>query len=281
MTLSSRSILKIYKSLDKEQIQLVIEEKIEGKHDIHHWLKKLHKLAVMDTLGDDVREKSRDLLIVFLIFTVFTSILTIAKPFLFFFPIGFFLLFFYFLMMYFTLNKIDIGNNLRIFIVPMLEQLNMHYKIEDPFYMKMDFSNPRKKKYLVNSTDPENENRKIFIQPWMEGTLTFDDQVRIQWTIVDTVNERRKGLSETASRLGLTQKFSVLHQLKMHFQIPKDNFELIKKDQDMDEMDNFYIVKMNKEDESSSIYEGMDPEVFLETIREGYEKIRKKKKLRT
>jgi hypothetical protein len=184
-------------------------------------------------------------------------------------------------MMYFTLNKIDIGNNLRIFIVPMLEYLKKQYKIEDPFYMKMDFSNPRKKKYLVTGTDPEKENQKIFIHPWMEGALTFDDQVRIQWTIVDIVKERRKGLSETASSLSLTKNYSVLHQLKMHFQIPKDNFELIKKDQVVDEMDDFYMVKMEKEDESSSIYEGMDPEIFLETIRAGYEKIRKKKKVRT
>ena len=277
MTLSSRRILRIYKSLDAEQIRLVIEEKIEGKHDLQHWLKKLHKLAVMDTLGDDVREKSRDLLIVFGIFTVFTIFLTVSKPFLFFFPIGFFLLLFYFLIMYFTLNKIDIGNNLRIFIVPLLESFNKENMIEDPFYMKMDFSNPKKNKNLVVQADRGEDKGKIYKHHWMEGSLTYTDQVMIRWQIVDIVKETAKKQAGNAARMGFKKNYLIIHQLAMDFHIPKNTYEIIIKNEDLVESEDYYILRLKREDTSKSLEEGMNPGVFLDAVQEGYTNIKKKK----
>ncbi len=275
MTLKSRSVLKIYRSLDREQIQLVIDKKFEGRYPMDQWLKKLHKLAVMDTLGDDTRQNSASLLIVFGIFTVFTLILTISKPFLFFFPIGFFLLFFYFLIMYITLNKIDIGNHLRLFIVPLLEKLNTTGTVNDPLYLKMDFANPINKNNLSRDAD----GKRIYKHHWMHGEITFTDQVNITWEIEDIVKEVERSLQDKAKRLDLLKKNAITHQLTMHFTLAKDLFEIHEQEPSITDTGDYFKIKLSRKDTSKSIDEGMVPSVFLDTIKEGYRKFKKKKEL--
>ncbi|MBR9998903.1 MAG: hypothetical protein KFF73_08030 [Cyclobacteriaceae bacterium] len=276
MTISSRRIRKIYSSLDKDQIKLVIDKKIEGKLEIQQWLEKLHKLAVMDTLGDDSRKKSGELSIIFGLITAFTIILTISKPFMFFFPVGFFLLFFYFLIMYITLNKIDIGNNLRFFIVPLLEHFKEENRIDGPVFLNMDFSNPKNRKNIIHQTvDPERQ-RKLFQHHWMQGEMMFTDQVMISWKIVDTVTDYGKNLQEKAGNRDLKKKNLVTHQLDLVFHVPKKRFDIEKPGPEVKDAGNYYEMNLNRSDTSDSLEVGMMPETFLEAVREGYHYIRKK-----
>lgn len=277
MTINSRRILKIYKSLDKEQIQLVIDKKIEGELNIQEWLDKLNKLALMDRLGDDTRIKSGDLSIIFGIFTAFTLFLTISKPFLFFFPIGFFLLFFYFLMMYITLNKIDIGNNLRMFVVPLLEHFKEKNTIEDPIKLKMDFSNPKKDKNKAEQMDDKIESGRIFKHHWMEGKLIFTDQILIHWEIDDIVKETVRNFKSTGNSIELKKKNTVVHKLDMKFQAPKNKFEMVKKGTETADSGEHIIIQINRENISNKLEDGMTPDIFLDAIKEGYDKIAKRK----
>jgi hypothetical protein len=276
MTIISRRILKIYKSLDKDQIQLVITKKIHGEFEIDHWLEKLHKLAVMDRLGDDTRIKSGDLSIVFGIFTAFTIFLTISKPFLFFFPVGFFLLFFYFLMMYITLNKIDIGNNLRMFIVPLLEHFKETKAVTGPVELKMDFSNPKKYKNLAGQINDKVVTDKLFRHHWMEGNLILDNQISIQWDITDIVKETGSYFGTSDNRADLKKKNMIVHKLGMKFRIPKNKFEIVKSDLNTIDADDYWIIQIYREDSSISIEEGMSPDIFLDAIKAGLEKIVKR-----
>lgn len=276
MTIISRRILKIYKSLDKDQIQLVITKKIHGEFDIDHWLEKLYKLAVMDRMGDDTRIKSGDLSIVFGIFTAFTIFLTISKPFLFFFPVGFFLLFFYFLMMYITLNKIDIGNNLRMFIVPLLEHFKETKAVTGPVDMKMDFSNPKKNKNLAGLMDDQVVSDKLFRHHWMEGKLILDNQISIQWDITDIVKERGSYFSVSGKRKDPDRKNVIVHKLGMKFKIPKNKFEIVKSDIDTIDTEDYWIIQIYREASSISLEEGMSPDIFLDAIKAGLAKIVKR-----
>ncbi len=277
MKINSRRILKIYKSLDKDQVQLVITKRIQGEFDLEHWLDKLQKLAIMDQLGDDSRIKSGDLSIVFGIFTAFTIFLTISKPFLFFFPVGFFLLFFYFLMMYLTLNKIDIRNNLRMFVVPLLEHFKETKAIKGPINLKMDFSNPKKNKNLAGQVEYNIETDKIFRHHWMEGKLMLDDQVSIQWEITDIVKESGRYFGTSGGQSDSKKKNTIIHKLGMKFMIPKLQFDLAKSDLKTIHTDDYWIIQIFREDSSNSLEEGMSPDIFLDAIKEGMGQIVKRK----
>jgi hypothetical protein len=269
MTIDSRRIFKIYKSLDKDQLQFVFDKRIEGSMPVEEWLKKLHRIAEMDMIGDESRKSSGSLALVFGVFTILTVVLTISKPILFFFPTAFFILFIYFLATYYLLSKIDIGNNMRLFIVPMLEYYQQKASLSSPVKLKMDFSNPVKNEHLSRTVEEEKEHPiNIYKHHWMDGSLIFNDGVKIDWEIEDVVrkkeNEKKTEGEETSGKL------QIQHILNMHFSAPKEQFTTADKDIMETDDGQYYIVSIHKKDISESLDEGMSPEVFISSVEEGY-----------
>jgi hypothetical protein len=277
MTINSSKVLRIYKSLDKDQIQFVLDKKIEDTLTLEEWLTKLHGIAEMDTIGDESRKQAGNLSIVFGILTIATIILTISKPILFFFPIGFLILFIYFVVTYFLLSKIDIGNNMRLFIVPMLEYFSKQGSVKKAFSLRMDFSHPITKERLSKADDEENQKTdSIYRHHWMDGNMMFNDGVKITWEIEDVISKRDGNLKRGGIKKDPTGKYEIQHILNMHFSAPKEHFIAINKD--MMETDDglYYIVSIHKKDISDSFDEGMSPEVFISSIEEGYHFVRLK-----
>ncbi len=277
MTINSRKIFRIYKSLEKDQIQFVLDKKIEDTLTLEEWLTKLHRIAEMDTIGDETRKQAGNLSIVFGVLTIATIVLTISKPILFFFPIGFLTLFVYFVVTFLLLSKIDIGNNLRLFIVPMLEYFRKRGSVKEAFNLRMDFSHPITKERLSESDEEDNQQPgSIYRHHWMDGKMVFDDGVKITWEIEDVINKRDSGIKRSGTKKTPAGKYEIQHVLNMHFSAPKEHFIAI--NEDMMETDDglYYIVSIHKKDVSDSLDEGMSPEVFISSIKEGYHFVRLK-----
>jgi hypothetical protein len=276
MTINSRKVLRIYKSLEKDQIQFVLDKKIEDTLTIDEWLAKLYRIAEMDTIGDESRKQAGNLSIVFGVLTIATIILTIYKPILFFFPIAFLTLFVYFVVTFFLLSKIDIGNNLRLFIVPMLEYFRKQGSVKKAFSLRMDFSHPITKERLSESDEEENQKPgSIYRHHWIDGKMVFEDGVKITWQIEDVINKKEGGI-RSSTKNAPAGKYEIQHVLNMHFSAPKEHFIAVNKD--MMETDDglYYITSIHKKDISESFEEGMSPEVFTSSIQEGYHFVRLK-----
>ena len=277
MTINSRKVLKIYKSLDKDQIQFVLDKKIEDTLTLEEWLTKLHGIAEMDTIGDESRKQAGNLSIVFGILTIATLILTISKPILFFFPIGFLILFIYFVVTYFLLSKIDIGNNMRLFIVPMLEYFSRKGSVKGSFSLRMDFSHPITKDRLSEADEEETQIQgNIYRHHWMDGNMVYNDGVKITWEIEDVISKKVGNAKRSGDKKDQTGKYEIQHILNMHFSAPKEHFIAV--NEDMMETDDglFYIVSIHKKDTSAGLDEGMSPEVFISSLEEGYHFVRLK-----
>ncbi len=289
MTINTRKVFKIYKTLDREQIQIILDKKIEGSHTIDEWLKRLYKLAVMDSIGDDTRQRSGNLSITFGIFLIFTVILTISKPFMFFFPLGFLMLFGYFIFNYYTLSKLDIGNHLRLFMVPLLEHLQDEKMVKGYFFFRMDLSMPDRKEKLVQTVE-EGEHAKIYKHHWMDGEMTLNDGIKITWEIDDTVKKVQRNIQKIASRSDLTSKIYmdltskiknivfVDHVLKMRFFAPVDSFKPLEDGVSTSKDGNYYYFQIEQTDQSGNLDEGMDPRAFINALSAGYKKVKPLKK---
>lgn len=269
MTIDSGRIFKIYKSLDKDQLQFVFDKKITGSLSLGEWLAKLRKIAEMDTIGDETRKRSGNMAILFGILTVLTIILTLARPMFFFLPVGFFIVFLYLSATYFLLRKIDIGNNLRLFIVPVLEHFESKGSLDKALDLNMDFSNPVKDEHLTGTIEEEKESPvNIYRHHWMEGKMEFTDGVRITWEIEDVVkrmeSEKKLSLDEVSGN------YVIQHTLNMHFRAPKDRFSALNKEMMETDDGKYYIVSFHKKDISENLDEGMSPEVFISSVTEGY-----------
>ena len=277
MTIDSRKVLRLYKSLDKDQLQFVLDKKIEDPLTIEDWLKKLHGIAEMDTIGDESRKQSGNLSIVFGILTIATFILTLYKPILFFFPIGFVILFIYFVVTFFLLSKIDIGNNMRLFIVPMLEHFRRQGTVKEAFNLRMDFSHPIAKERLSEKDEEDNNKTgNIYRHHWIDGKMVFNDGVKITWEIEDVISKREGNNKKESEKKDSTGKYQIQHILNMHFSAPKEHFIAV--NEDMMETDDglSYIVSIHKKDISESLDEGMSPDVFISSLDEGYHFVKQK-----
>jgi hypothetical protein len=284
MTINTRKVFKIYRSLDAEQIRFVIEKAVEGSYSVTEWLAHLRKIAIMDAIGDDTRQNSGNLTIIFGLFMLFTLVLTISKPFLFFFPIAFFLLFFYFLFNYIQLSRIDIRNNLRIFVVPLIEYFEDEELVEGNIFLRMDFSNPIKKDKLISSRDKDSKTYKIH---WMDGEMILKDGVKIVWEIEDVIKKVERNIQALAHKIDLTSKIymdltgnikNILfidHDLKVRFFAPKSKFEPLDEDIHVTEDNEYYILSKESKDKSDSMDEGMDPKVFIKNMEACYQKFKK------
>jgi hypothetical protein len=277
MAIYSRKVLKIYRTLDKDQLQFVFDKKIEDTLPITEWLTKLNKIAEMDTIGDESRRQSGILSLVFCLVTILTTLLSILKPILFFFPVAFFILFAYFLITYILLRKIDIGNNMRMFIVPMLKHLQSTESVTKPFPLKMDFSNPIKKDYLTQTVEEEKEKPiHVYKHHWMDGNLEFKDGVKITWEINDVIKKKEVHTIEEVIVEDVLSKYEIQHVLNMHFSAPKEYFVALNKDMMETDDGKYYIVSIHKKDIKEGLDEGMTPQVFLSSVEEGYRYVKPK-----
>jgi hypothetical protein len=180
--------------------------------------------------------------------------------------------------MYFLLSKIDIGNNMRLFIVPVLEHYERQGSLHKPLNLRMDFSHPVKKEHITQAneeSEAEETSVNIYRHHWMDGKLVFNDGVKIDWEIEDVVNKKPKG--EKSAVNDPSAKYQIQHVLNMHFSAPKDTFTVANKDIMETDDGKFYIVSIHKKDISESLDEGMSPEVFISSVDEGYHFVGSKK----
>ena len=170
MPITSRKVFRIYKTLDRDQIRFVIDKIIEGDYSAENWLNRLNRIAFMDLVGDETREQAGRLSITFGLLTVVTLVLSILRPVLFFFPIGFLIMFGYFFSLFISLLKIDISNHLRIFLVPLIEKLKERIDQTSSIYLKMDFSSPVTREKFTETLSPSKEKPvKVFKHHWGKG----------------------------------------------------------------------------------------------------------------
>ena len=270
MTIDSGKVFKIYRSLDKSQLQFVFDKKIENTLSLEDWLRKLKKIAEMDKIGDESRKRSGNLAIVFGLLSAITVVLSLSKPVFFFFPIGFFIVFMYFLTAFILLRKIDIGNNMRMFIVPVLDDFQKNGIVEKPFYLRMDFSSPIRKDYLARKVEEEHlKPVQVYEHHWMKGKLEFQDGVKISWEIKDVVIKKGSESTDNSPGIEGSGKFQINHILNMHFLAPKEHFAAKNEMMETDD-GKYYIVSIHRKDISENLDQGMSYHVFLSSIQEGY-----------
>jgi len=179
--------------------------------------------------------------------------------------------------MYITLSKIDIGNNLRIFVVPLLKKYLLDGNIKDNLQLKMDFSSPISPERLTATVESNQKDRnKLYKHHWMEGSIQYNDGVKITWEIEDIVKKIERELPNKAANLDLSSIYKVDHILNMHFYAPKNKFDSVNKELMESKDGEFYILSIHKKDISNSLEEGMDPQTFISSVEEGYKKLRLK-----
>ncbi len=271
MPITSRKVFSIYRTLDRDQIRFVIDKVIEGNHTTEEWLNRLNRIAFMDLLGDETREQAGRFSMAFAVLTIIMTFLTILRPVLFFLPIGFLIIFAYFFSLYMSLLKIDISNHMRLFLVPMIEEIREKMNEGANVYLKMDFSSAVTKEKLLETADNEkNKSVKTFRHHWIDGELTLKDGNILEWEIEDRVQQRKSSLADKTERMKF-KDYEISHLLKMKITASNDTFRPL--DDHLKVENGQIFIPLENESNSTSLEQGMDPAVFMNLLDEAYSKI--------
>ncbi len=271
MPVTSRKVFSIYRTLNRDQLRFVVDKVIEGEYTADLWLGRLNRIAYMDLIGDETRGQAGRLSVTFGILSVATLVLSILRPVLFFFPITFLIIFIYFLSLYLSLLKIDISNNMRVFLVPLIQELDRRMDEKATLNLKMNFSSPVTFDKLTGTLHDHGEKPvKEYRHDWMEGKLVLKDGNRLEWHIRDIVHEKGSKFSEKAEKMKF-KDYEITHHLDLKFFPDLSKFRLI--DENYLSGGEEKVLELHAESKSESLEEGMDPKLFIDLLDEACSKI--------
>jgi hypothetical protein len=191
---------------------------------------------------------------------------------LFFFPIGFFIIFSYFFSLYISLLKIDLRNHLRIFLVPLIKQLSDQIDEKALIFLDLDFSSPVTEDKLVKTGESGNNGlARIFQHHWIDGKIILKDRVVIYWNVEDIVRQRQTKFSDKTEKMKF-RDYEILHRLDFEFHAPSDRYQPVQAN--LQEKEGWIIIKLMKESTSGSLDQGVDPELFIGCVDEAYKMVR-------
>lgn len=192
---------KTYRSLSPEQKQIISQKKLELNRPVDELLALLRPIATCDTLANKSQTRFgctfAVLLLVTLASVIFFSNLGWGPL-----TLGALLLFVagavftgWFWMM---LRGIDVSNNLRQFVVPVLALFREDIDPRSPVHLRLDLSTPihKTKKTAESDAYKAGVYHKVidttYVDPWMAAEAVLVDGTRLRWSVTDRIRERKK-----------------------------------------------------------------------------------------
>lgn len=232
---NSRTAFKIYQKLTDDERNILESRKIDGKYSIKEWYRMLKHLALMDRFADKARNNFKLSLIGLGLATFFTLIFSFNKaPFYIALPITLIpggalgLLVFY----YQTLKDIDLGNHMRLFIMPSLNLMSQKVPGRGKVEMNMDLHPFNHEDYKVDEEvfdDPHETHLKkkthvFFHLPWLTAKIPLKDGALLVMTVEDKVREKKVVKYRKNKR---KTKYKSKHILRMKLALPKKRYQLL------------------------------------------------------
>lgn len=286
---SSRAY-QIYRKLNDEEKEILKSKQLSGRHSIREWYRKLSHIAVMDAYADKSRQGLQIILVLLAFPAFFIIIFTLNEPGVVSFTLLLLIaaLFGFTLYLYRTFNRIDIGNQLRFFIIPMLRILSnkVHKKHRVDMEIKLALSND--KNFLVDEHEDKSPSDLRFLRiktnhyqfPWLRVKVPLADGALLSWENEDLVRERilvkqRKGKRKS--------KHKIKHICRIQLMLPKSRYRLLEPTDEeikIQESQKFYMlnikgkVKTNRHPRSyGDTYKGMRPKYFTALLVKAYQQV--------
>ncbi len=197
--------IKLYRALSPPQKKIIREKWVEFTMPPESWLQFLGELARFDKEGDASRKAfgwTAGISFIATFFGLFCipigmEIGGVAGHALAFVPLVAVGLGILALIVYFSLKRIDIANNLRLFVAPLIAVLREEMDPKEKLALTMDFRGGAHKSKIQNQTK-EDPGRfrypKItethYLDPWFDGRAQLADGGILEWHIVDRIRKR-------------------------------------------------------------------------------------------
>ncbi len=269
--------LKLYGKLNAEQKKLVQEKKIETSMKAKKWLEFLRQIAFFDRLRDQAHRKLKTGAIIvgiidlIMLGGVFSYSIVAAVLFV------LLLIFFIFLIIRFKkIKNIDISNNLRLFVVPLLVALKEEIDPNTKVFIKMDLTDALHSTKLKDTILPQGKRYPkittfMYNNPWFEVRAQLNDKTILQWDIEDIIRHRKIRKISASGKLKFKEKFKVKHIISMKLLFSKDLYT-IKSRENIEYADQgeYHMIKLKNKAYGYSKNSIMELNAFLGTVAMAY-----------
>jgi hypothetical protein len=277
------SVLQAYRSLNEDQKRALREKKLDLTLPVNDMLATFKPLASCDAMADKVRGKfgcTFGLGIVLTIVAFFfcanlgwslgtiaivLAVLAIAVW------AGFF---------WFWTKSIDVSNNFRQFVIPVLTVLKEDIDPAQPVQVQIDLTGPTTAPKKVNESAPYKAGNyykivdTFYKDPWMSAQAVLVDGTKLTWSIVDAIRERKKTKRNPRGKIKTKTKYTKKSDLEVSIGLRNKNYEVTAPaGGEVDRNEKRTRVKLERQVVTQSL-EPIDPRALLDVVAEVYRSTR-------
>lgn len=228
------SVIQVWRSLNAEQKQILVDKRIDASRPVDELLTLMKPLAACDTLADKARTKFGCSFALAIVVTIFGGIfllnvggivggivglLLVAVTI----TLGYF---------YFWMKKIDISNNFRQFVLPVLSVFREDIDASKPVTIKLDLSSPTHKSKQQSESAPYSKGVYhkvidcIYRDPWMTAEAVLVDGTKLSWSVTDVIRERKKTKRNPRGKYKTKTKYSKKTNLEVTVGLRKKMYDV-------------------------------------------------------
>lgn len=189
--------------------------------------------------------------------------------------------FFAALISYFILNKINIDNNLREFVVPVINAVSQDMAAADKIRVKLDLRGKCivAKKLKEHKDDPgwfsyPKVTTTTYKDNWLDGSAMLYDGSKLFFSVTDVVTKVQRTKKNFRGKVKSKTKMKIKHQIKVGMGLKQKNYQFVPNAQLQEAGDrlkqkagrNRSIVSLTRVEKSNKIDETLDPVSMLSLL---------------
>ena len=221
-----------YADLDADQRRIVQEKRVALTLGVRPLLELLLPLARFDAAGDRSRARTRRWMMRGFVGTfvggialVMSGASLVVAPI----PMGAALLALGAGLRYRRLRHLDLSDNLRVLVLPLLTVLAEETAPDSPVTLQLDLRPSNSPDKLLSSSGARAEGRYLIVErsyrdPWLTGQAELPRGVRLGWTIVDDVVEQKKTGRNARGKTKIKTKFKKRSAMTVTVALPAGSY---------------------------------------------------------
>lgn len=224
-----------YRSLSAEQKAILRRKELDLRRPVDELLALLKPLAACDSVANKAQGKMGCTLALMILGTLI-GIVVLAK-------IGWSpvtLAIFVLLVVatlaaaffYSWLRGIDVSDNLRSFVVPVLALFREDFDPRVPLHLRLDLSSPTTKPKKTSQGKPYKQGiyhkviDTMYLDPWMTADAMLVDGTKLSWSVTDRIRERKKTKKNPRGKYKTKTKYKKVSDLEVRLALRTKSFSV-------------------------------------------------------
>lgn len=215
---------KTYRSLSPEQKQILAQKRLDLERPVDELLVLLKPIAACDKIANKSQTRFGCTFGVLIVMT-FVAVILFSN-------IGWGPLTFGVLLLFIAatiaslwfwrwLAGIDVSNNLRQFVLPVLALFREDIDPKTPVHLRLDLTKPTDGAKKTNESAPYKHGvyhkiiDTLYVDPWMAAEAVLVDGTRLRWAVTDRIRERKKTKRNPRGKYKMKTKYRKVTDLEV------------------------------------------------------------------